>query len=84
MSETLPDGFSMNDYGSKLHIDHIIPITAYSFSSYEDEDFKKCWNLRNLRLLELSKNISKSNDFDISLVEEYNIFDLLPESFKEG
>ncbi len=84
MSETLPDGFSMNDYGSKLHIDHIIPITAYSFSSYEDEDFKKCWNLRNLRLLESSKNISKSNDFDISLVEEYNIFDLLPESFKEG
>lgn len=78
LSETLPDGFSMEDYGSKLHIDHIIPITAYEFSSYEDESFKKCWNLRNLRLLEASKNISKNNDLDMDLIEEYQIQDLLP------
>ena len=61
-----------------LHIDHIIPLSLYNFLSYEDDNFKKCWNLRNLRLITAQENLSKNNKFDLNLVEEFEIFDLLP------
>lgn len=30
-------------------IDHIIPKSMFDFESYEDEEFKLCWSLRNLQ-----------------------------------
>ena len=30
-------------------VDHIIPHSTFKYSSMEDEDFKKCWDLKNLR-----------------------------------
>ncbi len=50
--------------------------------SYEDEDFKKCWSLKNLRLMEASANIIKGNKLDKYLIEKYNLFDILPEGIK--
>lgn len=47
-------------------IDHIIPISNFNFNfnfdSYEDEEFKKCWSLENLRPLDHIENIKKSNN----------------------
>jgi hypothetical protein len=80
LTNTVPIGFTLEDYRKgKLHVDHIIPKSLFIFSSCEDTEFKKCWNLRNLRFVEGVKNISKFNKFDMNLVEEYNIKDLLPE-----
>jgi len=31
------------------NIDHIIPHSNFNYTSVNDEDFKKCWNLNNLR-----------------------------------
>ncbi len=61
-----------------FHIDHIIPISVYSFKSYSDEEFKKCWSLRNLRPVHEKENRSKANKLDFNLIEKYNIQDLLP------
>jgi hypothetical protein len=78
LTETIPSGYGWIDYlGGKLHIDHIIPQSLYKFSSYNKE-FRKCWNLRNLRLLESGENVSKQNKLDVLLIKEYNIFDLMP------
>lgn len=33
------------------HIDHIVPVASFNFSSEHDEDFKACWALTNLRPL---------------------------------
>ncbi len=49
-----------NNYG-EWEIDHIKPISSFSFTSVEDEDFRKCWALNNLRPLEKSKNRKKYN-----------------------
>ena len=65
-----------------IHIDHIIPISLYNFSSYNDEEFKKCWNMRNLRPISSNENQRKSNKIDIKLIEEFKIKDLLPEKIK--
>ena len=43
------------------HIDHIIPQDALPYASMEDENFKKCWALENLRPLSAKENIKKGN-----------------------
>lgn len=45
----------------KWEIDHIIPKTAFNFSSPEHLDFKKCWSLDNLQPLWKAENRNKSN-----------------------
>ncbi len=45
----------------KWHIDHIIPQSKLPYNSMEHENFKKCWELSNLRPLEAFANISKGN-----------------------
>lgn len=39
------------------NIDHIIPISSFKYTSMEDEEFKKCWALENLRPLSSKLNI---------------------------
>lgn len=40
----------------KWQIDHIIPQSELSYSSMEEENFKKCWSLDNLRPLSAKQN----------------------------
>jgi len=69
-----------NYKNGNLALDHIIPQSLYCFESYEDEEFKKCWNLRNLRLITKEENSSKCNKLIHSLIEKYKIKDLLPKN----
>lgn len=43
----------------KWHIDHKIPQSSLLYSSMEDENFKKCWDLENLRPLSAKENLKK-------------------------
>lgn len=53
-------GMSWDNYGVRgWHIDHIIPKSAFNFTDIEDIDFKKCWELKNLRPLWATDNIVK-------------------------
>ncbi len=62
LESTMPIGYTWNDFLSgELHIDHIIPISYFSFSTPEDQGFKDCWALGNLRLLPKMENLKKSN-----------------------
>jgi len=59
---TMPEGYTWEDVlGGKLHIDHIVPISAFNFTKPEHADFKHCWALDNLQLLPARENILKSN-----------------------
>lgn len=51
-------GMTWDNFG-EWHIDHIIPIARFTFSSVDDEQFKQCWSLTNLRPLWARENISK-------------------------
>jgi hypothetical protein len=62
LRETLPAGFSWDDYLSgALHIDHKIPLAAFNFKSEDDHDFKRAWSLSNLRLLPAMENLQKKD-----------------------
>jgi len=52
------------NYGSYWQIDHVIPISVFNFTTYDDIDFKRCWGLKNLRPLEKNENRRKHNKTD--------------------
>jgi len=62
---TMPTNYDWQDFlDGKLHIDHIIPRSVFNFTEAKHIDFKRCWDLSNLRLLPAGENIAKSNKLD--------------------
>lgn len=45
------------NYGIYWHIDHIVPQSCLPYTSMNDDNFKKCWSLSNLRPLDAKTNI---------------------------
>lgn len=76
-TETQNELFLLYRTTSKYHIDHIIPVSMYDMTI--DDDVKKCWNPRNMRIISVSENLNKKDRFDLALVIKYGIVDLLPE-----
>lgn len=52
------DKMFWHNHGIYWHIDHIIPQSNLPYISIEDDNFKKCWSLKNLRPLEAKLNMS--------------------------
>jgi len=48
------------NYG-EWHVDHIKPISSFTFETCEDEEFKICWSLDNLQPMWGIENIKKGN-----------------------
>ena len=74
------------DYDMIFHpwyynIDHIIPMNSYTFyinDIFQIEEFNKCFDLRNLRLVKAYDNATKGSKIQNDLIEEYDLEDLLP------
>lgn len=49
-----------DNYGSYWEIDHIRPKYSFNYTSYDDEAFKDCWSLHNLRPLTVKENQSRN------------------------
>jgi hypothetical protein len=60
LEKQFTNGMSWENYG-KWHVDHIKPISSFTFNSSEDEEFKECWSLDNLQPMWGIENIKKSN-----------------------
>lgn len=52
---------------SKWHVDHITPISSFDYSRPEDDAFRRCWALANLRPLWGSENIRKHDKIEFLL-----------------
>jgi len=57
------DGMSWDNHG-EWHVDHIIPMSKFNFEKPEDDDFKKCWALKNLQPLWAIDNMKKHCKID--------------------
>lgn len=53
-------GMSWRNFGNEWHIDHIRPVSSFTFQSFDDQDFRDCWALANLRPLPKRENLAKS------------------------
>jgi hypothetical protein len=62
--------FDINNYrGNEFHLDHIIPCAGFRLEcSYHQ---RLCFHWSNLQILEGSENLSKNDDIDFSLVDEF-------------
>jgi hypothetical protein len=60
LEQQFTDGMTWGNMG-KWHLDHIVPVSRFNFNSIQDEDFKACWALLNLRPLWASENVKKHN-----------------------
>ena len=66
-----------------IDIDHIIPMSAYDFISTDDPEFKKCWDLKNLRFCDSKYNQHiKGSKIIPDLIKRYKIKHLLPEGLE--
>lgn len=54
------EGMCWEKVGPKIHIDHIIPLSKFSFTSPDDPEFKAAWAITNLRPMWALENIRKS------------------------
>jgi len=62
LKKTIPGNYTWDNYlAGDLHIDHIIPISAFNFDNSENLDFQNCWALNNLQLLPAKENLIKHN-----------------------
>lgn len=85
LKDTLPEGMNWERYLESTYeynIDHIIPQNIYNFNSVEDEEFLKCWDLRNLRIITKEENVRKKDKLLPELIKENQIQDLLPKGIK--
>jgi hypothetical protein len=67
-----------NNYGSYWWVDKIIPRVAYNYQNIKNNEFHKCWSLKNLRPLSRFECARKGNKVFWELVEQYKLFDILP------
>lgn len=51
-------GMTFRNHG-KWHVDHVHPLSAFSFTSTDDPQFKECWALSNLQPLWAIDNMRK-------------------------
>ncbi len=60
-----------------FHVDHIIPKSLYNLKN--EEEIRKCWSLKNLRLISEEENLLKGDTVNWQLIKEHNLYDILPE-----
>jgi len=57
LQNRIPEGYAWQDYiDCKIELDHVIPRYLFIYQSKNDPEFKKCWAIKNLRLLPRNKN----------------------------
>jgi hypothetical protein len=61
LEKQFDENMTWDNYGSYWHVDHIYPQSKLPFKSLSDKNFELCWSLNNLRPLEASENLQKSN-----------------------
>jgi hypothetical protein len=57
-------GMTWENYGTRWHIDHKIPISVFNFKTPDDLDFRICWSLKNLQPLGAHENKVKHDKID--------------------
>lgn len=71
LKSTIPQGYSWDkDFiagKGMLHIDHVKPMSSFTFAKAEDEEFRRCFSLDNLQLLPAIENMRKSGKLNYAV-----------------
>lgn len=61
IKSTFKEGMTWENHG-KWHIDHIKPVSSFTYTSKEDEHFSLCWHYTNLQALWEHENAAKKGE----------------------
>lgn len=62
LENTIPEGYTWEDFlNGRLQIDHIIPGSLFNIEDLDSFDFRRSWELMNLRLLPAEENLKKGS-----------------------
>lgn len=62
LTSTLPEGVTLDTaLAAGYHIDHIVPVSAFNFTTTADTDFLRAFALANMRLIPAMENIRKND-----------------------
>jgi len=78
LEQQFTEGMSWDNYG-EWHVDHIIPKSAFTFSTNADAQFLACWSLDNLRPLWGKDNSIKGDNIIDTHLTEYITIKCFPE-----
>lgn len=70
LEKQFDEKMNWENYGSYWEIDHIYPQSRLLYDSLEHPNFLKCWDLDNLRPLEVKENFIKGNKLKFKMKEE--------------
>lgn len=70
---------NMDNYGTVWGCTFHIPKRCYNFKSFRDNEFKKCWSLKNLKPDYIINCQRQRKIIDRNEVIEYSLWDILPE-----
>lgn len=57
LESTVPEGYTMADYGGTLCVDHIVPCCRFDLT--DRKQYRKCFHYTNLRIVTVSENLKK-------------------------
>lgn len=72
-------GMTMDNYGSVWGCTFHIPKRCYNFHSLRDNEFKKCWSLKNLKPDYIINCQRQRKIINREEVDKYSLWDILPE-----
>ena len=59
LESTFKRGITWDNYGTRWHVDHIIPCAAFDHT--DEKQRAQCWHWTNLRALDAKKNMEKND-----------------------
>lgn len=72
------ENMTWDNYGSYWWINKIIPKSVYLYRNVSNNEFHKCWSLKNMIPVNKKECVRRKNTVDINLINRYNLFDNLP------
>lgn len=77
IEEEFTDGMSFENYGQWC-VSFRIPKKCFKFNSIRDEDFKRCWSLKNITPKWLIDAQHAKKQISRKMLDEYGLYDILP------
>lgn len=78
LKEEFSQDMCLDNYGIVWGVTFHIPRRCYSFKNYWDNEFKKCWNLKNLKPDYIINCKRQKKQFSKKEVEKFSLWDIVP------
>lgn len=81
LKKNFKQGMNFSNYGEVWGCSFFIPRRLYTIRTIKDNDFKKCWSLKNIKPEYLENCYRQKKEILESDLNEQSLWDILPNNF---